>query len=68
MSFCDGPMIDAHHHLWGLSMGMHPWLVGGDDEEGPIGLGPLKRDYLVEDLVRDAANQKLVKLVHIQAG
>ncbi len=68
MAFYDGPMIDAHHHLWDLSMGMHPWLAGSDDEEGPINLRPLKRNYLVEDLVRDAANQNLVKSVHIQAG
>ena len=68
MALYDGPMIDAHHHLWDLSMGMHPWLAVGDDEEGPIDLGPLQRNYLVEDLVRDAANQNLVKSVHIQAG
>ena len=69
MALYDGPMIDAHHHLWDLSMGCHPWLAGGDEDAGaPLDLGPLKRDYLVADLVRDAANHNLVKSVHIQAG
>ena len=25
-----GPIIDAHHHLWDLSLGRHPWLTSDD--------------------------------------
>jgi predicted TIM-barrel fold metal-dependent hydrolase len=26
----DGPVIDAHHHLWELSGGRYPWLSAPD--------------------------------------
>ena len=68
MALYDGPMIDPHHHLWDLSMGCHPWLAPAGDQEGPFDFGPLQRNYVVEELRRDAANQNLVKSVHIQAG
>src|SRR6185437_10402686 len=48
-------LIDAHHHLWDLRMGKHPWLCGA--EEKPFFMGdytPLKRDYLPDDYRRDA--------------
>jgi hypothetical protein len=37
-------LIDAHHHLWDLRRGKHPWLCGA--EEKPFFMGdyrPLKR-------------------------
>ena len=64
-----GPIIDAHCHLWDLGMDRHPWLrpVGGAIEA--LGdLGPIRRNYLVDDYRRDAASQNVVASVHIEAA
>jgi predicted TIM-barrel fold metal-dependent hydrolase len=61
-------LIDAHHHLWDLSQGKHPNLVGerrhdffmGDDTA-------LRRDYLPEDYLRDAAGHDVLATVHCEA-
>ena len=64
-----GPLIDAHHHLWDLSMGKHPWLVRSPGQEMVFGdPTPLYRDYLPTDLEADGCNQNLVASVHIEAG
>jgi predicted TIM-barrel fold metal-dependent hydrolase len=64
-----GPIIDAHIHLWDLGMDRHPWLrpVGGAIRA--LGdLAPIRRNYLVDDYRRDAANQNVVASVHIEAA
>src|SRR5919106_1047280 len=61
-------LIDAHHHLWDLSQRKHPNLVGerrhdffmGDDTA-------LRRDYLPEDYLRDAAGHNVLTTVHCEA-
>lgn len=62
-----GPLIDAHHHLWDLSMDRHPWLrLGG----GPTALGDLaylRHDYLPEDYLRDSAGVDVAATVCIEA-
>lgn len=61
-------LIDAHHHLWDLRMGKHPWLCGA--EEKPFFMGdytPLKRDYLPDDYRRDAAGHNVLTTVHCEA-
>jgi len=64
-----GPIVDAHHHLWDLSMGRHPWLAPSEDNHGGLGnLEPLRRDYLPADYARDAAGQNIVATVHIEAS
>lgn len=40
-------MIDAHHHLWKYNHSDYGWM----DSDA---LSPLRRDYLVEDLIQDA--------------
>ncbi len=63
-----GPVVDAHHHLWNISMGRHLWLRPEGGEVTALGdLEPIRRDYLVEDYLRDAANQRVVATVHIEA-
>ena len=63
-----GPIIDAHHHLWDLSMGRHKWLMPSDSSVQALGgLEALARNYLVEDYRRDSANQNVVASVHIEA-
>ena len=64
-----GPIIDAHIHLWDLGMDRHPWLrpVGGAIQA--LGdLTPIRRNYLVDDYRRDAANQHVVAAVHVEAA
>ncbi|MDQ0467824.1 amidohydrolase family protein [Labrys wisconsinensis] len=65
----DGPVIDAHHHLWDLAMGRHPWLAATAGELGGLGdLGPIRRNYLPADFLADAAGQTVVASVHVEAG
>jgi len=64
-----GPIIDAHHHLWDLGLGRHPWLAASAGERGGLGeLGPLRRNYLPENYSRDAARHNVVVTVHVEAG
>ena len=64
-----GPLIDAHHHLWHLSLGKHPWLKEQKREEMVFGdPSPLFRDYLPSDFCADAKHQNLVASVHVEAG
>jgi predicted TIM-barrel fold metal-dependent hydrolase len=61
-------LIDAHHHLWDLRMGRHPWLCGGEEKEFFMGdYAPLKRNYLPEDYRRDAAGHNVLTTVHCEA-
>jgi predicted TIM-barrel fold metal-dependent hydrolase len=63
-----GPIIDAHTHLWDLSMNKHAWLSpSGGSVQALGGLEKLRRNYLVEDYLRDSANQNIVASVHIEA-
>jgi predicted TIM-barrel fold metal-dependent hydrolase len=65
----DFPIVDPHHHLWDLEHFSYPWLstrplpasVAGD-------VGPIAKSYLLDDYLADAANQNVVKSVHIDAG
>jgi len=64
-----GPVIDAHHHLWDLSMGRHPWITGGDPAMASLGnLDFLKHDYLPEDFLRDVGTTNLAGSVHVEAA
>ncbi|RWB24652.1 amidohydrolase family protein [Mesorhizobium sp.] len=64
-----GPIIDAHHHLWDFGLGRHPWLATTAGERGGLGeLGPLRRNYLPEDYLRDASRHNVVATVHVEAG
>jgi predicted TIM-barrel fold metal-dependent hydrolase len=61
-------LIDAHHHLWDLSMARHPWL--GERPETGFFLGdysPLKRNYLPADYLKDAAAHNVLATVHCEA-
>ncbi|WEK51856.1 MAG: amidohydrolase family protein [Candidatus Kaistia colombiensis] len=61
----NGPIIDAHHHLWDLRLGKHGWLEGGhaDDE-----LAPLRRNHLAADYEALALPENIVASVHIEAN
>ena len=56
-----GPIIDAHHHLWDLSLGRHPWLTSDDSAIKALGdISYMRRNYLVEDLIADIGPQNVV--------
>ncbi|MCR9073719.1 MAG: amidohydrolase family protein [Alphaproteobacteria bacterium] len=62
------PIIDAHHHFWKLGTGHHPWLEGAHDIPFRYGdYNAIKRDYLVEDFLRDHGRHNVVKSVHMEA-
>ena len=64
----DGPIIDAHHHLWDLALGRHRWLT--DTGGGIAALGDIaymRHTYLPEDYLRDAGATRLAGSVHIEA-
>ena len=64
-----GPIIDPHIHLWDLGMDRHPWLRPTGGAIQALGdLAPIRRNYLVDDYRRDAANQNVVATVHIEAA
>jgi predicted TIM-barrel fold metal-dependent hydrolase len=61
----DGPIVDAHHHFWDLSLGKHGWLAGGqpDDE-----LAPIRRNVLPADYEALARLENIVASVHVEAN
>ena len=64
-----GPIIDPHCHLWDLGLDRHPWLRPTGGAIRALGdLAAIQRNYLVDDYLRDAANQNVVASVHIEAA
>ena len=64
----DGPIIDAHHHLWSLGGGNYPWLTSPTDGVTSLGdLGFLRHDYLIENLLADMSGQGITASVHVEA-
>lgn len=64
-----GPIIDAHHHLWDLSLGRHPWIAGTDPAMASLGnLDFLRHDYLPEHFLADVGQTNLAGSVHVEAA
>jgi predicted TIM-barrel fold metal-dependent hydrolase len=66
MTSYDGPVIDTHHHIW-LRNDI-PWLK---DPPMPRMCGEyfgLRRDYPVEEWIRDSVPHGVVKSVHVTAN
>ena len=64
-----GPIIDSHIHLWDLGMDKHPWLRPTGGAIQALGeLDAIRRNYLVDDYRRDAANQNVVASVYVEAA
>jgi predicted TIM-barrel fold metal-dependent hydrolase len=62
------PIVDAHHHLWDLARNPYPWLEAEPEPDAWVGdITPIRRDYLVEEYVAEAAPCGVVKSVHVQA-
>jgi len=61
------PIVDAHQHFWDLECNYLPWLC--DEAPIPFRYGnydALRRNYLPEDYLRDAANHHVVKTVYVE--
>lgn len=66
-------VIDAHHHLCRLSRASYPWLEGPSVLRYHGNDAALRRDYLIQDYLADAAGldelgARLVGSVHIENG
>jgi L-fuconolactonase len=52
-------IVDAHHHVWDLSVRHQPWLDQPD-------LAPLRRNFLLSDLEPEAAAEGVTSTVLVQ--
>ena len=52
-------IVDAHHHVWDLSVRHQPWL----DQPG---LAPLRRNFMLSDLEPEAAAEGVTSTVLVQ--
>jgi predicted TIM-barrel fold metal-dependent hydrolase len=64
----DGPVIDAHTHLWDLAHDKYPWLTP-NGSFGPKGrFDALKgKNYLLKDYKRDIEGCDVIASVHVEA-
>jgi predicted TIM-barrel fold metal-dependent hydrolase len=60
-------VVDPHIHLWDLKTHHYPWLA--NPQTSFVGdARNLKHDYLLADLLRDAEDIDVLKLVHVDAN
>lgn len=65
------PLVDAHHHLWDLDLSGYAWLRASGDLATSTWIGeygPIRRSYLLDDYLHDAAGTGLAKSVHVEAA
>lgn len=61
-------IVDAHHHLWDLDACDYPWLMAKGVRRFFGDPTPIQKNYLVDDLRRDAGEYVIDASVHIQVG
>lgn len=62
------PIVDAHHHVWDLSLRKHPWLDGRVRAVHRYGdYSAICRDYAIADYRRDTAAFDLRASVYVEA-
>ncbi|MEO7402601.1 MAG: amidohydrolase family protein [Burkholderiales bacterium] len=61
-----GPIIDAHHHIWRLAD--VPWLAGPILPRIFGDYTPIKRDYLVDEYLRDVRAAGVEQSVYVQCN
>lgn len=65
----DGPIIDAHMHLWDLSRHHYEWLQLPPRHNPAGDLTPIAgRNYGLDDYLADVAGLAVVKSVHVECG
>lgn len=60
-------IIDTHHHLWDLNTNYYPWLTDHITTRVCGEYSAIRRNYLLEDFFKDAADVNLAKSIHVQA-
>lgn len=61
--------VDAHHHLWDLKRLYYAWLTDKPFIGHPSGdYSKIMKNYLVDDLRREAQAVNLIKSVHIETA
>ena len=60
------PIIDAHHHIWRVAH--TPWLSGPMQPRIFGEYGAIRRDYTVDEYMRDAMPAGLVKSIYVQVN
>ncbi|WP_035052138.1 amidohydrolase family protein [Andreprevotia chitinilytica] len=62
-------VVDPHIHLWDLSSQCYPWMES-ETESFSGDITPIRRNYLVADLLADAAagGIEVLKTVHVEAN
>lgn len=60
-------IVDCHHHLWDLSANYYPWLTDKVTDRVCGEYSAIRRNYLLGDFRRDAADVHLVQSVHVEA-
>jgi predicted TIM-barrel fold metal-dependent hydrolase len=62
------PVVDAHHHVWDLSLKAHPWLTGEPQASFRYGdYRSIRCTYLPADYRRNTARFNVVKTVYVEA-
>ena len=61
-----GPIVDAHHHIWRLAD--VPWLAGPILPRIFGEYAPIKRDYLVDEYLRDVRAAGVEQSVYVQCN
>ena len=59
-------MIDAHHHIWRQQD--LPWLMGPEQPRIFGEYGAIRRDYLIEEYLKDIHGNGIEKSVYVQAN
>jgi len=61
-------IVDTHHHLWDLSKHQYPWLTDKIEPKPYGDYAEIRRDYLIEDFLRDVDGTGVGMSVHLNAG
>jgi predicted TIM-barrel fold metal-dependent hydrolase len=60
-------ITDPHHHLWDLKANYYPWLTDLISVRVCGEYSTIRKDYLIEDFLKDASGVNIVRSVHVQA-
>jgi predicted TIM-barrel fold metal-dependent hydrolase len=64
----DGPIVDAHHHVWEPKRNNYPWLTTSREVPHRYGdYSAIMGDYRPADYRRDAAGTKIGATVYVEA-
>ena len=60
-------VIDPHVHFWDIARHRYPWMLN-TTENFSGDMRAIKKNYLVENLLQDAQDIDILKVVHIEAN